>query len=392
MSVRLSCPSCNTVFVLPAPPDRATCPRCGDVFPVRSYTEVADEGEGVPGGGSEPRASRTRGEGRRMLGVVAAAAALILLAGLPPFLVYFKRLKNKAPEPAAPAAVAAPPSKLAGLGYLRADCNAVFAVQPGPLLHYAARTKQEPRDVLAQVGLPDAVRGTVEQFGVPLAQIDHIAGGATLGDGDDALRLALVLVLKQPLADEDDFLKKLKAKPVAGEKPRHDVVVGKFPLLLARVSPTVWVFGLDDKDLAAVDRGGSGPGGAQFRPGVRAMLAAVPPEAAAWVAADDDHDWTQKPVLKLLGESADAKKWLPAMKDGRGGLVAVSLGEQPRLKVQVRAADDASAARVRAYFAARAAETESATAGGSGPLAHFDAPFDAASGKLLQRFLTDAGR
>ena len=172
MSVRLSCPSCNTAFVLPAAPDRATCPRCGDVFPVRSYTEVAGEGEGEPTGGSEPRPSRTRGEGRRMLGVLAAAAVLILLTALPPFLVYYKRLKHKPPEPAAPAATATPPSKLSGLGYLRADCNAVFAVQPGPLLHYAARTKQEPREVLAQIGLPDAVRGTVEQFGVPLAQIE----------------------------------------------------------------------------------------------------------------------------------------------------------------------------------------------------------------------------
>ena len=162
--------------------------------------------------------------------------------------------------------------------------------------------------------------------------------------------------------------------------------------MLARVSPTVWVFGLDEKDLAAADAGGSGPGGAQFRPGVRAVFAAVPPDAAAWVAADDDRDWTQKPIVKLLGQSAEAKKWLPALKDARGGLVAVSLSEQPRMKVQVRAADDATAARVRAYFQQRAAEVEGSASGGSGPLAHFDAPFDAAGGKLLQRFLSDAGR
>src|SRR5436305_1220421 len=43
MSVRLSCPSCNTAFALPAVPAdrRATCPRCGDAFPVR--WELADQ-------------------------------------------------------------------------------------------------------------------------------------------------------------------------------------------------------------------------------------------------------------------------------------------------------------------------------------------------------------
>ncbi len=237
MSVRLSCPSCNTAFVLDALPDnrRATCPRCGDTFPIRTYTEEADgQRAPTPGAGGTERASRTRGEGRRMVGVLIGALVLILLAGLPPFLVHFAR-KIKSPEPAvAPATTAIPPAQLAALGYLRADCNVVFAVQPGPLLHYSARTKQEPRDVLAQAGLPDVARGTVEQFGVPLAQIDHIAGGVGLGDGADALRLALVLVLKQPLADEDEFLKKLSAKPAAGKKPRHSVVVGKFPLLLAQ--------------------------------------------------------------------------------------------------------------------------------------------------------------
>ncbi len=326
-----------------------------------------------------------------MLGVLVAAAFLILLAGFPPFLALLKPPKNKPQPPVPLSATAKSPSQLSALGYLRADCNIVFAVQPGPLLAYAERTKQQPRDVLAQTGLPDAARNTIEQLGVELAQIDHIAGGVTLGEGEDAFRLALVLVLKQPLANEDEFLTKLKAKPVAGKKSHHDVLVGKIPLLLTRVSPTVWVFGFNDKDLDAVDKGGHGPGGTHLR-GLQTMLAAVPPDASVWLAADDERDWTQKPVMKLVGQSAEAKKWLPAVKDGRGGLVAVSLGEQPRVKVQVRAADDKTGDRVRAYFAASATETASATSGGSGTIAHFEAPFDGAnSGKLLQRFLSDAG-
>src|SRR5207248_4987942 len=50
MSVRLSCPSCNTGFALDALPAdrRATCPRCGDVFPVRGGDEeTGDRGQGT---------------------------------------------------------------------------------------------------------------------------------------------------------------------------------------------------------------------------------------------------------------------------------------------------------------------------------------------------------
>ncbi len=59
---------------------------------------------------------------------------------------------------------------------------------------------------------------------------------------------------------------------------------------MAKVSPTVWVFGMDEGDFSAVDRGGYGVGGTQFRgsdsDGVRKMLASVPPDAAVWVLAE----------------------------------------------------------------------------------------------------------
>jgi hypothetical protein len=286
---------------------------------------------------------------------------------------------------------ATPPTQLVGLGYLPAECNVVFAVQPGPLLAYATRTNQEPRELLTRVGIPAQVLAALDQLGLTLPQIDHIAGGV----GDKDLRVAFVLVLKQPLADEDQFLKKLQAKPAAGKKTRYAVDLAKLPLMLARVSPTVWVFGLNEEDFAPVDKGGFGPGGKQFRgsesEGFRQMLGSVPPEAAVWVAADDDRDWTQKPVMNLLPLPPNAKKGLAALNSFRGGLFALSFGEQPRLRLFVRTADTATAERVRVYFQARAIETESATAGGDGVFALFDAPFDPATGRsTLQRFLSDA--
>ena len=202
-----------------------------------------------------------------------------------------------------------------------------------------------------------------------------------------------MLVLKQPPADEDEFLKKLKAKPAAGKKARYTVDLAKLPLLLARVSPTVWVFGLNEKDFAAVERGGFGPGGTQFRgteaDGLRKMLRGVSDAAAVWAVAYDDRDWAKKPLVKLAAQSPEGKKWLPAVSGFRGGEVGVTFGGPPRIELFIRSADAATAERVNAYLQARAAEIETATGGGFGLEAVFNAPFDPA---LLPRFLADAAR
>jgi hypothetical protein len=400
MSVRLNCPSCNHAFDLAAVPEsrRATCPRCGDVFPVRG--EVAEST--APAAPTLPNAATqtpdTPAKGGWSIGKVAAAALAIGLIGFAVGYVAYSRGAKPEPPPQPEASTAAgvtPPGQLTGLGYLPAESNFVFAIQPGPLIEHAARTNQEPRDLLARSGLPPQLLAALDGLGVPLAQIDHLAGGAFLPSGDEDLRVALVLVLKRPLADEDVFLTRLKAKPVPGNKSRHTVTLDKVLItpVLARVAPTVWVFGLNAGDLAAVDRGGFGPGGTQFRggadEGVRRMLLSVPPTAAVWAAADDDRDWAEKPVVKVLAQSQDAKEWLPVLSGGRGGAFALSFGETPRMALFVRAADAATADRLRAYFGARAAEVESASAGGGGTLARFDAPFDAA---LVQRMLADASK
>lgn len=408
MSVRLSCPSCNTHFSLGAIPAdrRATCPRCGDVFPVRGSLsqESGDGSQGSAASAPTPVAFTPHSELRTphsRKGLSPARATLLALglgllglaAGLA---VYYTRgPKSKPeprPEPVVASANATPPAQLAGLGYLPAACNVVFAVQPGPILTYADRTRQDPRELLTRAGVPRQALAAFDFAGLPLAQIDHVAGGAFIGNEGDELRVALVLVLKQPLANEEQFLVALKAKPMLPKEGRWSVTPGNFPLVLAKVSPTVWAFGLTERDLAAVDRGGFGPGGTQFRgsdsDGVRKMIASVPPDAAAWVAADDERDWAQKPLVKLAAQSKDVKGWLPVLKEGRGGLAAIRFGESPRLRLFVRCADDATGERVRAYFQARAVEMESATAGGGGSFALFDAPFDpATAGPLLRRML-----
>ncbi|MBN9119091.1 MAG: hypothetical protein J0I06_08010, partial [Planctomycetes bacterium] len=283
MSVRLSCPSCNTAFDLAAVPAdrRAACPRCGDVFPIRG--ELAGQATGAPAAPVAKFDALPMKGGWSIWRVAAVAMALGLIGFVAGLVVYYNRGPKPKGEPEPPAAVVAtPPAQLVGLGYLPAECNVVFAIQPGPVLDYAARTKQEPRDVLARAGIPPRVLGAIDSTGLTLAQIDHVAGGLFLPSGPEELRVAVVLVLKQPPADENEFLKGLKAKPVPGGKGRFAVELDKVPVapVLARVAPTVWAFGLNAGDLAAAERGGFGPGGTQFRgnesEGFRKMLASVP--------------------------------------------------------------------------------------------------------------------
>lgn len=403
MSARLSCPSCNTAFELDAVPAdrRAACPRCGDVFPVKGAAAEASADAPlvlapVPAVRTGPPVHKCKWS----VGRIAAAGLVLALLGFGIGLAVYSqrppRTRTETPQPAPlTIATATPPAQLAGLGYLPAECNAVFAVQFGPILNYGARLSMYPRDLLGQADVPTTVIDVIESTGLALGQIDHVAGGLFVPSGAEELRVALVLVLKVPLADRDAFLKKLKARPEPGGKSRYAIELGRLPVapLLTSVSPTVWVFGLSAGDLAAAEKGGFGPGGVQFRgtesEGLRRMIGAVPPTAAIWAAADDDREWADKPLVKALAQSPEGKKWLGALGGARGGAFAISLGEQPRMRLFVRTAETATADRVRAYFQARAAEVGSASFGGGGELAMFDAPLD---GPLVRRMLADAGR
>jgi hypothetical protein len=300
-----------------------------------------------------------------------------LIAGL--IFYYFNNgFKSRpVPEQETPVLTAVTPAgRLAGLGYLPSDHNIAFAIQMGPILSYASRTNQEPRELLAAAGIPATVLDNLTALGLTLPQIDHIVGGTSLGDGSFSPRLTLVLALRRPLADEEGFLHKLKAKKVSG-KARSDVELSGFPLQLARVSPTVWVFGLDQADFAAVDRGGFGPGGRQFPAGLtRAIGESLPPSAAAWLATDEE-PWAEKPGVKLLiGTLLKKPDWLPVLARGRSALVALSFEDPPRWRLFLKTADEATGQQLRTYFKSLAANDDQVRHGGAGDLALYDAPFE----------------
>lgn len=296
-----------------------------------------------------------------------------LLAGL---VIYYTRTvtRNHSTHGSGPdvTLAAIPPLDLIGLGFLPADSDIVFALQPGPVLAHATRLKQEPRELLAKAGLPPQVLNALAHVGIPLEQIDHLTGAVNA----DGLRLTLVLILRRS-PDEERFLKQLRATRSSDAKERYSVELGGAPFTLARVSPTVWVFGFDAKqDLEAVEKGGHGLGGRDFTPGLTEMVSRVPPDAAVWIATDADR-WAEKPLVKMvIAEILKKPEWLPLLARGRALAASLSLNDPPRLRLFVTAADDSTGDGLRAFFLARAAATDGATAGGAGELAFFETPID----------------
>ena len=211
------------------------------------------------------------------------------------------------------------------------------------------------------------------------------------------MRFALTLVLRRPLDDEEEFLKRLKARKANGPNNRYRVDISGLPveLMLARISPTIWVFGLDaKKDFEAVDKGGYGPGAKQFTSTLtEAVAGRVPPEAAAWLATAEGR-WDDKPLVQFfLGQFAGKTEWLKGLAKGRAVVAALSLDEPPRLRLFLTVADESTAEGVRSYFAKWAERNGQVSHGGAGELAFLNAPIDPVKTfAVLRQLLNDAAK
>ncbi|MBY0514743.1 MAG: zinc-ribbon domain-containing protein [Gemmataceae bacterium] len=376
MTTRVSCPYCNTTFA----PDavlagrRLECPRCGETFPYRGDGIPEANGSAVPFPG-RPESPKPR---RSLVWPVGIAVALGLV-GLGIGLYVANRPRPSQPQDAdpGPTATATPPAELAGLGYLPPDCNLVAAVQPGPLIAYCGRTNQDPRELLIQAGLPAGVFAFLDRAGIPFHQVGHVVAGSAVPDHVIEGRLTVVLVLRRPPADEDQFLDAVGAKKDPRGKPRYNVTLDvgfKLPLQLVRVSPAVWVLGWADADLAPAEGGGR----SELNPGFREMIATrLPADAAVWVAADAAR-WDRKELVKAAAQWGGKADWLPAVAKVQGGVVGMSFGDEPRVRAFVRCADEPTGARLREYLQGKAAP--GAQAGGAGEWAMYDAPFDPRAG------------
>lgn len=284
------------------------------------------------------------------------------------------------PRPPAPppsAAVTAP-ADLRGLAFLPSSANVVFAVQPGPIVDYAARTGQNAVELLTRAGVPAAVLGSLGQAGVSLDAIDHVAGGVFVPDADlGELRLGLALVLRQPLADEAKFLDALKARPTPGTPAKYAVEFGGLPLRLAKAADDVWLLGWADRDVTPTGTGLGVP--------MRAALGeSLTPTPCAWLLTDTT-DWAAKRSLALL-LSFGAKGAAPNLSRVRAAAAWLDLNGNPTYRVMARAATPADRAALVEAFRA----VPESRAGEIGDWAHLDTPADRPVGLAALRQLLTA--
>ena len=348
--MNISCPFCNHNFA-PDSTARPMCPRCGEMIPSRGRASAPRP--------KEPDLLAAMVKSRLKQGAVVLFLIFAAIAGFAFWKVNEERKKNQFPPPPieAPAnAAVAPPLQLRGLGYLPSNCNVVFAVQPGPLLAFAEKSKQDPVELLTKNRVPASALGTLAKAGITLQDIDHIAGGLYVPDKNEELRIAFVLVLRRS-PDQAKFLDGLKAKPGANG---YDVSFDKFTVRMKRVSGTEWVFGLSEKDFGD---------GTSLSPAMRDVVESrVPKDAAVW-AATAGEKWNEKPLMAAFGKDA-----LGPLAKGRAAAFGYTFGDRPTLHLAVRSTDAES---LRTRFKGMATG-ENSSAGGADDWATLEKPIDPA--------------
>lgn len=302
MAARFRCPYCSTAVAPAESPagGRVVCPRCGETFAPTPADAIEDDAPAAAGDGPPADGTRRSLLTLAMLGVCLAAA--VAAAG-----VYgLTRATPERPRPRLPPIPAAtgvvPPLSVRGLAYLPAGSNVVFAAQFAGVETAANEAKSTPRDLLARAGVPAELFASLDQFGLPVEAIDHVAGGLQVGAESPIPRAVVAVVLRSAPADAAAVRAKLNAAPVRGQPGQFTATVRGYPLSMQELDPRVYLFATDAADLAPpADR----IGGGHLAPGVCESMAKVDPSAAAW-AATDRADWAKKPAvvlgLRLLGD------------------------------------------------------------------------------------------
>jgi hypothetical protein len=327
-----SCPFCNHAFAAEAATGRVACPRCGEL---QSLREAAASADAVP----VATEHHTRAYGKNPLVAPVALVVGIAFACVGAFLLLRSPKPDTSPPEwvPPPKEVATAPIELRGFAHLPSRPNIVFAVQPGPLLAYAERTKQDPVALLTRNRVPAALLGTLAKAGITLQHIDHLVGGVYVPDKNEEIRFGFVLVLRQKLTDEKAFLESLKAVPAPNLGQGRSIVdIGSLALHAFHASETVWVFSLQEKDVASP---------APLAPELRTLIEErVPKDAAIWAAAAGER-WHEKPLALLLGKDVAAR-----LSQGRAAAFGYSFSDPPTLRVAVRTTDAAGAEQLRRKF------------------------------------------
>jgi len=237
-----------------------------------------------------------------------------------------------------------PPANLEGLKYLRGDTNILLAVRPREFGTEGSSPEDGAKAALSRLGVPSGFLETFERAGLPWKSVDHVVLGATISDEvAEVPPFTIALVLREPMADEERFLKALQGRRTTmGGRTVHQVNLAGLPGVLAwKAKPSVWILTLREADLPMAE-GGSGP----TSPTLLDLLTnRLQPEFPVWLVIDEA-DWSRKPSVKALALLKQKQDWLPRIAKIRALTVGAGLAAVQRQQVVIRTADAETARKV----------------------------------------------
>lgn len=328
--VRVSCPYCNAVVDVES--GRVACPRCGEAFESANAEHIADD-VAVSKPASPPRPPGFL-YSRSAMALSFGLAFAILAGGLAILRPW--ETKPKPVEVRLPVVVS--PLGLSGLVYLPPSTNIVAAVQPMPLLAYAAQAKIDPRKFLVEAGVPDVVFENLSKAGVPLDQIDHLVVGLSVSSEKGSIIPGVTACLKltRPIADESKFLAQLRAEKNSQQsKGGRTVYSISNSLLMTAVDERTYLFGFGEVDLAFFDKP-QATGGSHLPKELReALTNRISPASFAWIATDSTN-WSDKPGVQLAKSLPEWKPRFEKLKSLRAVAGGLSLEPEPELRLGTR--------------------------------------------------------
>jgi len=290
--IKLACPFCNHIFDVVSPvPSKVPCPNCHEPVPETALAQAGAHASEV----IDPRPH----PGNRWMPWVVGGVVLAAIAALVADSIWGTKLLPVVPTaPSDAGAITKPPLMLTSLRYLPANTQVAFALQPAVLEEYTHRKGKSVEIWLAQAGLPGKLFTEFRKLDLAPEQIDQLL----IALPEATLSPVAVLVLKQALADEGEFRKKLNARAIV-DKPGHFAVdLFGWPMEMKKANDTTYHFASESKLLDVPPAAGND----HLPQGLLDSLGKLSPASFAWIATDTARpDWSKNPMLNAASKFLD---------------------------------------------------------------------------------------